>query len=53
VLADRNFYGFQVWQQALAMGADLLWRVKAGLTLPVLESLPDGSYRSVVINPSR
>jgi hypothetical protein len=25
--------------------------VKADLTLPVLEILPDGSYRSVLINP--
>jgi hypothetical protein len=34
-----------------AFGADLLWRVKSTVTLPVLASLEDGSYRSVVINP--
>jgi hypothetical protein len=51
VLADRNFYSFQAWQQAAQTGAALLWRVSATLTLPVLEWLPDGSYRSVVINP--
>ncbi|MGH3817874.1 MAG: IS4 family transposase [Pseudonocardiaceae bacterium] len=51
VLADRNFYSYQAWQQALATGAALLWRVSANLTLPVLEWLPDGSYRSLVINP--
>jgi hypothetical protein len=28
-----------------------LWRVKADLTLPLLQALPDGSYRSVLINP--
>ena len=50
VLADRNFYNYQAWQQACATGAALLWRVTATLTLPVLEWLPDGSYRSVVIN---
>ncbi|MCA1681853.1 MAG: IS4 family transposase [Actinobacteria bacterium] len=51
VLADRNFYSYQAWQQACATGAALLWRVSANLTLPVLEWLPDGSYRSLVINP--
>ena len=51
VLADRNFYSYQAWQQACATGAALLWRVSASLTLPILEALPDGSYRSVVINP--
>jgi hypothetical protein len=51
VIADRNFYGFELWTRALRTGADLLWRVTATVTLPVIESLPDGSYRSVVINP--
>ncbi len=52
VIADRNFYSFDLWRQALDTGADLLWRVKAGVTLPVVEPLSDGSYRSVVINPT-
>jgi hypothetical protein len=52
VIADRNFYGFELWQQALDTGADLLWRVTSTVTLPVIEPLPDGSYRSVVINPT-
>ena len=51
VLADRNFYSYQAWQQALVTGAELLWRVSSNLTLPVLQWLPDGSYRSLVINP--
>lgn len=51
VLADRNFYSYQAWQQGVATGAALLWRVSANLRLPVLEWLPDGSYRSVLINP--
>jgi hypothetical protein len=51
VMADRNFYSFELWTQALATGADLLWRVTATVTLPVMESLSDGSYRSIVINP--
>lgn len=51
MIVDRNFYSFQLWKQALDTGADLLWRVQASVTLPVIEPLPDGSYRSMVINP--
>jgi Transposase DDE domain len=45
-LADRNFFGFALWNQARAQGADLLWRVKKNLRLPVEKPLPDGSYQS-------
>jgi len=51
LIADRNFYNWQDWCAAAASGAGLLWRVKADLALPVLDLLPDGSYRSVLINP--
>jgi hypothetical protein len=37
--------------QASATGAALLWRVSGPLPLPVLVALPDGSYRSLLINP--
>lgn len=47
-LADRNFYGFELWKQATGTGADLLWRVKANLSLPCEKRLPDGSYLSRV-----
>src|SRR5258708_17319365 len=46
VLADRNFYGFELWSEAAATGAQLLWRTKAGHVLPPGERLPDGSYLS-------
>ena len=45
-LADRNFFGFAMWKQAAATGADLLWRVKKNLLLPREKCLPDGSYLS-------
>lgn len=48
LIADRNFYGFLDWNAARATGCDLLWRVAASVTLPVLHALPDGSYISVV-----
>ena len=51
LIADRNFYNWQDWCTAADTGAALLWRVKADLTLPVLELLPDGSYRSVLVSP--
>jgi len=47
-LADRLFYGFALWEKAEATGADLVWRVKQDLQLPVLQRLPDGSYLSRV-----
>jgi hypothetical protein len=47
-LADRLFYGFPFWNQALATGADLLWRVQKRISLPPLERLRDGSYLSEV-----
>lgn len=51
-LADRAFFGFDLWQQATARGAELLWRVKINRRLPCLQRLPDGSYLSR-ITPSR
>jgi hypothetical protein len=51
VIADRNFYGWADWRAAADTGAALLWRVTASLRRPVLEVLPDGSWRSVLINP--
>jgi hypothetical protein len=44
VLADRNFYGFELWNAARATGAQLLWRTKAGHVLRPYEQLPDGSW---------
>jgi Insertion element 4 transposase N-terminal/Transposase DDE domain len=51
LIADRNFFSWAGWCTASDSGAALLWRVRADLTLPVLELLPDGSYRSVLVNP--
>jgi len=47
-LADRNFFGFELWTQAQATGADLLWRVKKNTRLPIEQRLPDGSYISSI-----
>ena len=47
-LADRLFYGFDLWNQAVATGAELLWRVQKKIPLPRLQMLNDGSYLSEV-----
>lgn len=51
IMADRNFYGYLAWCRARETGADLLWRVRADLRLPVVMSLGDGSFLSVVFRP--
>jgi hypothetical protein len=51
LIADRNFYNWEDWCAAADTRAALLWRVKSDLRLPVLELLPDGSYRSVLVSP--
>jgi Insertion element 4 transposase N-terminal/Transposase DDE domain len=52
VLADRNFCGYPAAAVLAATGADFLIRAKAGQHFPVLEALPDGSYRSVLPRPA-
>ncbi|MBN2288860.1 MAG: IS4 family transposase [Candidatus Glassbacteria bacterium] len=47
-LADRSFFGFELWEQARSTGADLLWRVKKNLSLPRLKCYTDGSYLSLI-----
>jgi hypothetical protein len=53
VLADRNIYSFHRWVKAVDMGADLLWRVSANLTLRPVRQLTDGSYLAEVIPPRK
>jgi Insertion element 4 transposase N-terminal/Transposase DDE domain len=52
-LADRNFLGYELWQQAQATGADLLWRGKKHLRLARESELPDGSYLSHIYPSER
>jgi len=47
-LADRGFFSYDLWKLCTATEADLLWRVKRNLRLPVLKRLADGSYLSKV-----
>ena len=45
-LADRGFFGFELWQQGLGSGAELLWRVRQISRLQCDKRLADGSYLS-------
>jgi hypothetical protein len=47
-LADRQFFGFKLWNRARGTEADLLWRVKKNLRLPCEKRLSDSSYLSQV-----
>lgn len=47
-LADRLFYGFEMWSKAAETGADLLWRVQKTIALPCLRRFKDRSYLSEV-----
>lgn len=51
VLADRNFPGHDLWGQAAATGADLLWRAGSAFALPVRTALADGIYLSELAPP--
>ncbi len=47
LLADRGFFSYQLWRNASATGADLLWRVrtdKAGPQPRFVADLADGSW---------
>src|SRR5665811_2209658 len=48
-LADRGFTAHPLFCAAAATGAALLWRAKNNAALPVLEPLPDGSFRSELV----
>lgn len=52
-LADRNFFGFELWKQAGATGADLLWRMKKNMRMACEKRLADGSYLSHVYPSER
>lgn len=52
-LADRGFFGYELWNQAVATGADLLWRIQSSLKLSEEKRLPDGSYLVLLGNGAK
>ena len=53
LLADRYYCGLPLWSQAVASGAELLWRAKSNMRFPAIECFPDGSWRSVLVSSGR
>jgi hypothetical protein len=53
LLADRNFPSWRLWRDVAATDADLLWRMSASFTLPVLRVLDDGTYLSELRPPRK
>lgn len=51
VMADAGLYSYPNLRLVIDSGADALFRVGANVGLPVLEWLPDGSYRSFIADP--
>ena len=52
-LADRQFFGFELWTLASKTGADLLWRIRHNMRLAPDQRLPDGSYLSRIYPSER
>lgn len=51
LICDAGFYSFELWSTAFDTGAELLWRLGDIMGLPVLETLGDGSYITLLFNP--
>ena len=49
VLADRGFFSYELWRDAAATDAELVWRINDNVEIAALEWLPDGSYRSELV----
>ena len=52
-LADRNFFSYELWQQARATGAALVWRLRKQITVVKSRQLADGSYLGTVYATNR
>jgi hypothetical protein len=49
-LADRNFFGLELWQMAQATGADLLWRMKKNMRMACEKRLSDRATQAPTPN---
>ena len=48
ILADRNFFGTDLWNTYLGAGVDLVWRIKGNIATRTRAFLADGSYLAEV-----
>lgn len=47
-LADRFFFGYELWSSAAATGAELVWRLRKNIVTGCDRRLSDGSYLSKI-----
>ncbi len=52
-LADRGFFGYELWEAAAATGAQLLWRLRSNVATTCDRRLSDGSYLSRIYRSTR
>ncbi|HET7040166.1 MAG TPA: IS4 family transposase [Gemmatimonadales bacterium] len=53
IIMDRNFPGYRLIEAIRTAGAHVLIRIKAGIALPVVRVLPDGSYLTYLFDRRR
>lgn len=51
LMADRGFYGFDLWRRAVSSGADLVWRIRKNVKPRHVQTLGDGTWLAE-ISPS-
>jgi hypothetical protein len=51
LLADREFLNFELWEECLETGSDLLWRVNKNWKLEKTQALSDGSWLARIRSP--
>lgn len=52
LVCDRGFYSFDLWNSAHGTGAEVLMRLGDIMELPVVQRYRDGSYGTVVFDPT-
>lgn len=52
-IADRGFFGYQLWQRAALRGGELLWRLNSNVATTCDRRLTDGSYLSRIYPSTR
>lgn len=52
LMADRGFYGFDLWRRATQSGADLLWRIRKNVKPRHVATLTDGTWLADISSSS-
>lgn len=52
LVCDQGFYSFALWNRAYGTGAEVVMRLPDIMDLPILDRLGDGSYLTLLFDPS-